>query len=307
MTTLVQSSVVEPPTTDHPADSPAPRHPTLLAETLSRGMATLAVVSLAFVGYLLVISPLQHDRTQSVLRDSFAEQLSAQTLPAGGLIDTGSPVARLRIPALGLDEIVVEGTGGRQLDGGPGHRPTSPLPGQPGTAVIMGRSVTFGAPFRQLTRLRPADEVTVTTVQGEHTYRVIGVRRAGAALLPPLRADQGRLTLVGMEGDGPVPGLRLGVDRTVYVDAELIGAVQAAPPGRSRVQWPQEVPLAADRTGFVQLVLWLQLLAVAVAAFTWARYRWGRRESWVVGMPLLLALAVQVFHLTAVTLLPNLM
>src|SRR5688500_4971999 len=35
----------------------------------------------------------------------------------------GAPVALLRIPALGLDEVVVEGVGDTQLNAGPGHLP----------------------------------------------------------------------------------------------------------------------------------------------------------------------------------------
>ncbi|MFF5175902.1 sortase [Micromonospora sp. NPDC000089] len=310
MTTTTLPVVTADPAVDlpppPPTSKPAPRR-IFWADAASRVLAALAVAALAFVGYLLGISPLQHDRAQSVLRDALADQLAAQTAPAGGAIATGSPVALLRIPALKVDEVVVEGTGGGQLDDGPGHRPASPLPGQPGTAVIFGRSLTFGAPFRHLDRLKPGDVVTVSTVQGEHSYLITGVRRAGAPLPPPLRPGEGRMTLVGMEGGGRFGGDRLGADRTVYVDGSLTTPAQEAPPGRSRVQWAQEAPLAADDTGFIPLVLWLQLLALAVAGLTWALHRWGRLETWMIGLPVVLALGVQVFHLATVTLLPNLL
>jgi sortase A len=48
----------------------------------------------------------------------------------------GAPVARLSIPRIGLDEIVVEGVGGDELNAGPGHLPGSVLPGERGNAII---------------------------------------------------------------------------------------------------------------------------------------------------------------------------
>jgi sortase A len=48
----------------------------------------------------------------------------------------GAPVARLIIPRIGLDEIVLEGVGDDELNAGPGHLPGSALPGDSGNAVI---------------------------------------------------------------------------------------------------------------------------------------------------------------------------
>ena len=44
--------------------------------------------------------------------------------------------------------VVVEGTTSQSLVHGPGHISDTPLPGQTGNPVILGRSVTYGAPFR---------------------------------------------------------------------------------------------------------------------------------------------------------------
>lgn len=51
-------------------------------------------------------------------------------------IAPGAPVARLVIPRLRLDEIVMEGVDGNALNAGPGHLPGSAFPGEPGNAVI---------------------------------------------------------------------------------------------------------------------------------------------------------------------------
>ena len=48
----------------------------------------------------------------------------------------GAPVARIVIPAIGVDEVVVEGVDQDQLAAGPGHLPRSALPGDSGNAVI---------------------------------------------------------------------------------------------------------------------------------------------------------------------------
>jgi len=58
-------------------------------------------------------------------------------LPVSGLeIPRGSPVARLSIGSIDLDEIVLEGVGPVELNGGPGHFPGSVLPGAAGNAIL---------------------------------------------------------------------------------------------------------------------------------------------------------------------------
>ena len=55
---------------------------------------------------------------------------------SGREIRRGAPVARLLIPAIGLDEIVTEGVGPVELNGGPGHYPGSVLPGAVGNSIL---------------------------------------------------------------------------------------------------------------------------------------------------------------------------
>ena len=68
------------------------------------------------------------------------------------------PVARLRVPAHGVDLIVLSGVSGRTLAFGPGHAPESAAPGTPGTAIVTGHRDTH---FRFLERVKPGDEVLV--------------------------------------------------------------------------------------------------------------------------------------------------
>ena len=55
---------------------------------------------------------------------------------SGREIRRGTPVARLLIPSIELDEIVMEGVGPIELNGGPGHFPGSVLPGDAGNSIL---------------------------------------------------------------------------------------------------------------------------------------------------------------------------
>jgi sortase A len=84
----------------------------------------------------------------------------------------GEPVAVIRIPSIGVERRVVEGTAVDDLRQGPGHYAETPLPGQAGNAAIAGHRTTYGAPFNHIDELVPGDEIEIQTVQGTAIYRV---------------------------------------------------------------------------------------------------------------------------------------
>ncbi len=89
--------------------------------------------------------------------------------------EKGTAFAIIRIPT--IDRLkdgwtVVEGVSIRDLKNGAGHMPRTPLPGQPGNAVISGHRTTYGAPFHELDTLNPGDIIEVETALGTHTYAV---------------------------------------------------------------------------------------------------------------------------------------
>jgi sortase A len=92
----------------------------------------------------------------------------------------GDPIGRIRLPAAGLNDVMVEGTGGADLRTGPGHYPGTPLPGQPGTVAVAGHRTTYGAPFRHLDAVHPGDRVELAMPYGVFTYRVERTR-----IVPP--------------------------------------------------------------------------------------------------------------------------
>jgi sortase A len=84
----------------------------------------------------------------------------------------GDPVGRLRVPAIGLSTVVVQGTDGDDLRAGPGHYLETALPGQRGTVAIAGHRTTYGAPFRHVDDLRRGDRIELAMPYGRFTYRV---------------------------------------------------------------------------------------------------------------------------------------
>ncbi|MEY9962013.1 sortase A [Streptacidiphilus sp. MAP12-16] len=272
--------------------------------------ATLCILAALLFGLLLDVGPigdLRHARDSETsyadLRLAFAQGTVpvGQTGTDGKLLALGQPVALLTIPQLALREVVHEGTTSGVLASGPGHRRDTPLPGQAGTSVLMGRQSGFGGPFGHIGELRPAETFSLLTGQGTQVYRVLDVRRAGDPL-PPAPADgKGRLILVTADGPAFMP------DGVLLVDADLTGTVRPAPdrPLTTQGLGPAELPMGGDPAAWVPLVLWGEALLLAAVVLTLARVRWGRWQAWIVGVPVLGALGLSVAD-QVVRLLPNL-
>jgi sortase A len=60
--------------------------------------------------------------------------------------DEGDAAGRIRIPKIGADFVVLDGTGAAALRKGPGFFPQTPFPGTGGTVAIAGHRTTYGRP-----------------------------------------------------------------------------------------------------------------------------------------------------------------
>jgi LPXTG-site transpeptidase (sortase) family protein len=287
------------------ADRPA----ALVRETAGAALLILALVLVGFVVWFAFLSRLHYDRIQVTAYANFRNDLAVATAPTGPtnpadptkLLAPGTPVALLSIPEIGLNCVVFEGTSGRILEGGPGHVRDSPLPGQPGVSVILGRRTAYGGPFSRLSSLHVGDVFTATTGQGVATYRVTDVRRAGDKI-PPYTAGQGRLILVTADGPSLAP---TGVLR---VDANLTSQPSPAPAMvvSSSDLTASEQALGTDPLAWVSVVLWGALLLAAAASLAWAARQWGRWPTWIVAVPVVLFISLSIADQVA-RLLPNLM
>ena len=180
----------------------APRPPLTGTPAVTSSAATmLAVVCLWVFVQLLLLGDLEHERAQDLLYGQFRTEVASATAPVGPVVPVGDPVALVRIPALDLEEVVVEGTASGDLRVGPGHQRNTVLPGQEGTSVLMGRAATYGRPFAGLTGLEPGDTIEVVVAQGTRTFTVLGVRRTGDPLPQPREAGVARLVLATAELD----------------------------------------------------------------------------------------------------------
>ena len=88
----------------------------------------------------------------------------------------GRAIGRIKIPRLGLNMVVVEGTDHGSLTKGPGRDVRSYMPGENRLVYIAGHRTTYLAPFAHIERLRRGDRVTVQMPYATFQYRVTGHR-----------------------------------------------------------------------------------------------------------------------------------
>ena len=275
----------------------------------SSACAVIALVCAWMLIQLLVLGGLAHSRSQHVLYSKFRSELAQATAPTGALdyngkpVQPGSPVALLTIPALHLQEVVVDGTASGDLMAGPGHLRDTPLPGQSGWSWVLGRGSTYGAPFSRLTDLKKGDTISVRTGQGKVDYSVLDVRRAGDPVPQQQSGTSGGLiTLVTADGHGFLSGLR--ASSAVYIDAATTKALPDGPVAAAVP--PSELFMARNGSALPTPTPILAVLAGAVLAISVARRNFRASLVWLVATPVVIALAWAATDQVA-RLLPNLM
>jgi sortase A len=141
-----------------------------LRRALSGLSALLVLGGLALVGYPFATN-MWTDRIQERLDDQIASPELQQAYKERK-IETGDSLTRIKIPALGLDTVVVEGTTPSALRAGAGHYPQTPLPCEGGNVSIAGHRTTYGRPFGNVDQLKPGDTIELTTPIGGCVYQV---------------------------------------------------------------------------------------------------------------------------------------
>src|SRR5258706_3920720 len=135
------------------------------------GLSVLLLVgAVGLLGYPFYTNVYQ-DRLQRKLGRQLSDPAIAQAYRDGSL-GTGQALTRLKIPAIKLDVVVVEGTTASALRAGAGHYVNTPLPCENGNVGIAGHRTTYGRPFNHLDVLHPGDTISLETPVGSCTYQI---------------------------------------------------------------------------------------------------------------------------------------
>jgi sortase A len=88
----------------------------------------------------------------------------------------GEVIGRLRVPRMGLNMLLVNGTDHETLKKGPGRDERTFMPGENRLVYIAGHRTTYLAPFSHIDRLRTGDRVTIEVPYGRFIYAITGHR-----------------------------------------------------------------------------------------------------------------------------------
>ena len=145
--------------------------------TTGKILVVLGLTVLFFVFYEVAGTSIITEHHQQALAREFDDEVRAHN-PVVGKTPSPEPalprhaVARIVIPKIGVDRIVVEGVTPGDLRYGPGHYPRTPMPGERGAAGIAGHRTTWGAPFNRLDELVAGDMIILQTPRASYRYRV---------------------------------------------------------------------------------------------------------------------------------------
>jgi sortase A len=84
----------------------------------------------------------------------------------------GQGIGRLRVPRLGLNMVVVDGTDESSLKKGPGLDRRTYMPGEGQLVYIAGHRTTYLAPFAHIERMKAGDPISIEVPYGTFHYRV---------------------------------------------------------------------------------------------------------------------------------------
>jgi sortase A len=160
-------------------------------EIIGKVLIGAGVLLLLFTAYQIWGTSIQEAHSQSALRNTLVQETTndqlrkaltdasiLDNLPSGPPVTAsrteappeGEPVGDIRIPVIGVNQVIVEGTNTPDLRKGPGHYIGTPLPGQGGNAAVAGHRTTYGHPFYNLDAVKIGDPIVVTTLQGIFVY-----------------------------------------------------------------------------------------------------------------------------------------
>ncbi len=304
----------------HQAAAPARSGPPSPARLVALALLAVVVLLVAVLAAIYGVGPLTAARAQRTLLaqerlaivDTKGETYGGASAPLPTQPPLpGALVGIVAIPAIGVQQAVVEGAGPAQTATAPGHVPGTAGLGQPGNAAIVGRRAGFGGPFRDLSHLVKGDRIVTATTEGQSLYKVVSVRTetvaepaapgvvvpatpattaaAGAAsptfdsLYGPSPHDQ--LTLVTSASAGP-----LNTSRATVVVARMVG--EPYEPTPQAALSPSNFGNQGDPGDWAVLVLCLLALGMVLAGAAYLYRRTSLRSAYLLTTAPLLALTI---------------
>jgi sortase A len=295
---------------------------------VGRALVTVGLLLLLFVAYQLWGTGIYTARAQDDLEHQFeqAQQRANETttttsptsttapaddpvVPAGlapfPAPPEGEPIGRIGIPKIGVDWIVVEGVNVDDLRKGPGHYPSTQMPGHEGNSAIAGHRTTYSAPFGDLDQLENGDSIRLTTLQGDFRYKVTEQRvvdpNESSVLDPspdPARPGHDLATLT-LTTCNP----KYSAEQRLIIRAELVlAAGQSAPLPPTEVAEGKGAAtidgLSGESSSRTPTIIW-GTIALAIGLLWWLLFhRHPRWTTWFVGaIPFLVALFVAYTYL----------
>ena len=159
------------------------------------------------------------------------------------------PATRIKIPKIGVEQVVLTGVGPEVLKNGPGHYSGTALPGQRGNVGVAGHRVTYTHPFNRLDELVPGDIIVLETLDNIYEYSVAWSKTLSpddvSALMP---TEDARLTLTTCTP-------KYSAKQRLDVQAVLVKTTSRRPPTLlhrliKRVAQPKEEPLPKNALDF---------------------------------------------------------
>ena len=295
-----------------------------VVDIFGRVLIGAGVLVLLFTAYQIWGTSIQESHTQSGLRTqlqnetnsaevrhALAEEAALDKLPTGPPIPAphtvapaeGDPVGDIRIPVIGINQVIVEGTNTPDLRKGPGHYTGTPMPGQAGNAAIAGHRTTYGHPFYNLDSVKVGDPIVLTTLQGVFVYdafKSVVVSPSDTSVINPVPANILTLTTCNP---------RFSASTRLIVQARLAHSQlfqNSGLPAATAHADPQSQNLAGDSTVEWTGTLFWGLLAVVVGVAVFYSAAKFRRQRWFIyGGGVLAGLVLLWFFFGAVSpLLP---
>lgn len=135
----------------------------------------LAIVIVGYVGVLIGYQSYQQHRLSSAW-DRDHPTISDANLAASGIgllnhhphLGDGEAIARLKLPSVGFNAIVTEGSDSTWLSSGPGHDDRTAYPGEGGT-VVIGNHNGFSFSWNDL---KVGDSVVLEMSYGRFHYNI---------------------------------------------------------------------------------------------------------------------------------------